>query len=525
MANTNTSKSAINQTPQPSMEQKPTVWGGTDVGREREGNEDSIFPQSDGHGLKYTPKEDTLTRKGYLLVVADGIGGAQAGSEASQWAIRRAVENYYELPGINLGEDLRTAIAHANASLHQYMQSTNTPDAGCTMSASIIHNNLLYVANVGDSRVYLIRNGQIYQLTRDHTLTQQKIDQGIIDPAIADSDASRSVLTRSLGALPNVQVDLFSPTPLEPGDQVLLCSDGLYDMVENEEIARLAQGATPKKAVQRLIKTANRRGGLDNVSVIIARMAGKSITSTAPAPKTGNKLRALVGNLAVWQRITVLVLALLTFVVCGLIGWTMGKSMLTRTDALDSNLTITTTALVTVEDSPADTILTATPQGESAVKTTSTPQPTIQNTTSTPEPTITLKAPSAPGSDSDGDHVLGSNDACPNDAGPAEFDGCPDSDGDGVPDPDDECPTEGLASKAEDRNKPFIRGCLDTDQDGFPNISDVCPSTWAAADTDGCPVADGGNSGGGEECTGDQPACEGTIVCTNGEWKCLVVNE
>jgi serine/threonine protein phosphatase PrpC len=528
MVNTNTSKSAQISSTQTSPELKPVVWGSTDVGREREGNEDSIYPQSDGHGLKYSPKAETVNRKGYLLIVADGIGGAQAGSEASQWAIRRAVENYYELPGVNIGEDLRAAIIHANASLHQYMQSTNTPDAGCTMSAAIIHNNMLYVANVGDSRVYLIRNGQLYQLTRDHTLTQQKIDQGLIDPAMADSDASRSVLTRSLGALPNVQVDLFSPTPLEPGDQVMLCSDGLYDMVDNEEIARLTQNGTPAKIAKRLITSANRRGGLDNISVIIARIPGKPVKAIAPSPESSNKFSALVGSLAVWQRITVLVLALLTIVVFGLMGWTLGKSLIDRNDKVDISITITTTLTVEVNP-PADTVptstLTPTPQSESSNKATSTIQPTSQNTTPTQQPTITQKAPPAGVGDRDGDTIPDSTDACPTEVGPVEFNGCPDSDGDGIPDPEDECPTEGLATKPEDRQKPLINGCLDTDQDGFLNFLDVCPSIWAPAGTDGCPIADGGNSGGGEECTGEKPVCEGTLVCSEGTWKCLVVNE
>ncbi len=489
MTQANPQESAGSHIRQLTPDQKPVIWGGTNVGREREGNEDAIFPQSDGHGLKYRPNEETLTRKGYLLVVADGIGGAQAGSEASQWAIRRVVENYYELPGGDLGEDLRTAIAHANSSLNQYMASTNTPDAGCTMSASVIHNNHLYVANVGDSRVYLIRQGQIYQLTRDHTLTQQKIDQGLIDPAMADSDASRSVLTRSLGASQTVQVDLFSPTSLQPGDRVLLCSDGLYDMVENEQIAYLAQGGAPQKVVQRLIKTANRQGGLDNISVIIAQIPGRA------SPSTGgdNKFRVLISKLAVWQRVTVLLLALLTFIVCGLIGWTLSQSVLSRNKDQDPGQAVTATVTM-VEKQTAEATSTATPQIQPTMKATSTAQPT-QDIASTPEPTMTLQAAISSGGDRDNDQVLDIKDACPDVAGLAAFDGCPDSDGDGVPDPDDECPTEGLASKAEDQDKPFIRGCLDTDQDGFPNTSDACPSTWAAANTDGCPVAEEGESG------------------------------
>ena len=391
---------------------------------------------------------------------------------------------------MNLGEDLRAAIVHANASLYQYMQSTDTPDAGCTLSAAIIHNNILYVANVGDSRVYLIRNRQLYQLTRDHTLTQQKIDQGLIEPEMANADASRSVLTRSLGALPTVQVDLFSPMSLEPGDQVLLCSDGLFDMVINEEIARLAQRGTPKKAVQRLIKIANRQGGLDNISVIIARLPGKSTIASTQSSNSKTKLSALLSSLAVWQRLTITMLALLTVVICGLMGWTVGKSIINKPDALGADPTITITPTV-VENTPVNAAptatLTQTPQSAAPEKVTSTPQATTQITTTTQELTPTSQPPVVVNNDRDGDQVPDSTDTCPDQIGSAEFDGCPDSDNDGIPDPDDDCPTEGLASKPEDREKPLIHGCLDTDQDGFPNSSDVCPEIWAGTETNGCP--------------------------------------
>jgi protein phosphatase len=131
------------------------------------------------------------------------------------------------------------------------------------------------VANAGDSRAYLIRNGQITQLTRDHTLTQQKIDRGLIRPEQAEMDPDRSVLTRSLGAGPTLQADLFPPLQLAPGDVVLLCSDGLTDMLGDEEIARLVKGSSPKRAARRLIAAANKRGGFDNISVVIARVGGK----------------------------------------------------------------------------------------------------------------------------------------------------------------------------------------------------------------------------------------------------------
>lgn len=265
------------------------IWGATDKGRQREGNEDSIYPHPGTE--MFTPNQQSLAQKGHLLLVADGVGGARAGAEASRWAVRVAVERYYDLPGPNLGSDLRTAIEMANASLYQYLQSTGIPNAGCTMAAALIHNNFLYVANVGDSRVYLIRNGHITQLTHDHTLAQQKADQGLIRPDQVALDPDSSVLTRSLGSSPTVRVDLLQPQPLAAGDVVLVCSDGLTDMVATERIPQLIGDAPLQKAAQRLIEAANRAGGVDNISVVLARVGGKSAAIPVRAARPEHKAR------------------------------------------------------------------------------------------------------------------------------------------------------------------------------------------------------------------------------------------
>lgn len=515
------------KTPRISIGVSPVIWGATDVGREREDNQDAIYPQSNGQGFAYTPNEASLTRKGHLLIVADGIGGSQAGGQASQWVIRSAVEKYYELRGEKISQDLELAVNLANKSLYQYMQDTATPDAGCTIAAAVIHGNMLYVANVGDSRVYLIRQGRIYKLTRDHTLTQQKIDQGLLDPAFADSDASRSILTRSLGALPTVQVDVFSPTPLLPGDLIILCSDGLYDMVREDEIAQLGQRYSPEKTARRLIKTANRRGGLDNISIVVARIPGKSINADVTQSVRCKSSRIFLGNLSTGQRRIVLLLSILILAVFVLMGWTISKSVFGQ--KANSDESVLETVLSPIEVVPTTNGIlevTLTPQPISPSKATSTPRLPSTSRTSMPEPTE-IQETTDLSLDSDGDRIIDTIDVCPYQAGPSEYRGCPDSDGDGdgVADPDDECPDEGLAAKAEDRAKPLIQGCLDTDQDGFPNKSDTCPSIWASADTDGCPIASSGDSDEGKNCSVEPPDCTGTLVCTNGEWKCLVVNE
>ena len=367
-----------------------TVWGATDKGRQREGNEDAIFPHSGSDTFPFKPNPQHLAQKGQLLVVADGVGGAQAGREASHWAIRVAVERYYDIASPDPGTDLRTAIEMANASLYQYLQSTGTREAGCTMATAVIHGNTLYVANVGDSRVYLLRDGQIAQLTRDHTLAQQKVDRGIIRPEQAQTDSGSHVLTRSMGAGQTVQVDLFPPLQLAPGDAVLLCSDGLTDMLEDAEITRLLGSSSPKRATQKLITAANRSGGVDNISVVVARIAG------GKPPAAGGILDA-TRQMPRQQRIILLAgaaLALIAICAMAALGWWMyDRRQATPTPT--PTIAATPTAPAVTTEQPAAPPAETAPPGQA----TSTPAPTFTPTytptpvpptlTSTPTPTPT----------------------------------------------------------------------------------------------------------------------------------------
>lgn len=298
-------------------------WGLTDVGREREINEDAIYPDPMGGGRFYQPQPEALVRKGQLLLVADGIGEAHVGSAASQWAIRLTAERYYELPDEDIVTALREALQHANAALYRYLQSTGISQAGSTMAAAVVHEATLYIANVGDSRVYVLRDGVLYQQTRDHTLAQQKADRGVITQAQVAEDPDATVLTRALGAAPSVVVDVFRPLPLTAGDVVLLCSDGLYDMLAEAEMTRLALSGPPRRAVERLIEAANSHGGYDNIAVIVARLE----SPLAPEFSQGylETLRADLLRLTVSQRrmlwIILAVLALIVFMLAFGLGW------------------------------------------------------------------------------------------------------------------------------------------------------------------------------------------------------------
>jgi serine/threonine protein phosphatase PrpC len=457
--------------PQPGSYPAPTrlaVWGGTDTGRKRAGNEDAIFPHSGSDEFLFKPSPELLAQRGQLLVVADGVGGAQGGREASHWAIRVAVERYYDLAGPDVGTNLRTAVEAANVSLHQYIQSTGVRESGCTMAAAVIHGNTLHVANVGDSRVYLIRNGQIAQLTRDHTLTQQKIDQGIIRPEQAETDHGSHVLTRSMGAGQTVQVDLFPPLQLVPGDVILLCSDGLTDMLKDPEIAQLAGSRPPKRATQRLIAAANRAGGVDNISVVIASVDGKPLSS-------GGGPFAAIQHMSRQQQVILLLGAIaVAAAVCIMAG--LSWRMVNR-----SRTTPTPTQMPT----PPPVAPTTTPGVTPTAPPTAAPteQPTESSpgqATSTPAPTATPTHTPIP--DADQDLIPDASDECPLAPGLPQFNGCPDQDGDGIPDPQDACPDVPGA--------PEFGGCPDQDGDGIPDHQDVCPQHPGPADNGGCPRTD-----------------------------------
>jgi hypothetical protein len=288
---------------------------------------------------------------------------------------------------------LKTAVEVANASLYQYLQTTSSQDGGCTMVAAVVHGNTLYVANVGDSRAYMVRGGQIAQLTRDHTLTQQKIDQGLIRPEQAEMDPNRNVLTRSMGSGPQVQVDLFPPLQLIEGDTLLLCSDGLTDMLDDTEIARLVDGGSPKRIAQRLIAAANRSGGLDNISVVMARFGRKEASNRSVLVDGIQQMSSRQ------RRILLAGIALVAAALCAMavLGFSMFRS---------PKSTPTPTPIATIAATPTATLTEPTPapptaqpsETLSASQPTSTPAPTITPTpTPTPKPpTLTPTPPPSP---------------------------------------------------------------------------------------------------------------------------------
>ncbi len=229
----------------------------TDVGRTRDHNEDSY---AIGAG-------DQTERLGALLVVCDGMGGHAAGEVASRVAVETIVADYYADSAEERPLALEQAFDHANEQIFASGQGS----MGTTGVAALLHHDALHIANVGDSRAYLIRDGEIRQVTRDHSFVSDQVAAGLITSEQARSSPHRNVITRALGYQPEVSVDLFR-LPLQVGDLILLCSDGLHGLVSDDEIAEIASTYPPDEAVDRLIDLANERGGPDNITVVIARV-------------------------------------------------------------------------------------------------------------------------------------------------------------------------------------------------------------------------------------------------------------
>jgi protein phosphatase len=242
------------------------VSASTDVGLRRQHNEDS-------HGIWQPSDPGTLESRGVLMVVADGMGGSQAGEVASRIAFQTVIRVYQEGSGDPL-EDLANAVAAANAAVHG--ESTSRPDLagmGTTCTAVVVQGNDLLYAHVGDSRAYVSRHGRIRQVTHDHSLVAQMVREGQLTPEQAKSDPRRNVVTRSVGVGPDVEIDADRmEAALEPGDTLLVCSDGLHGLVNDEELADIASGDDLEAACHEAIDRANQRGGPDNITVVLARI-------------------------------------------------------------------------------------------------------------------------------------------------------------------------------------------------------------------------------------------------------------
>jgi len=234
----------------------------THPGRKRPSNQDFV--------TFFEPNtEDDLLNSGRLYIVADGVGGASRGDRASQYAAQRVSYGYYRQPEVEIGERLQHLMRQAGNEIYRFAEnSQNFTRMATTMVAAVILGDKLTIANVGDSRAYLIREGNIKQLTRDHSLVGEMIRDGTMTEDEAMRSKIKNRITRSLGGETNVHVDVFRDIPLHEGDKILLCSDGLTSYANRSTILKLTTEGDSGEIGNQLVDFANRMGGKDNISVI-----------------------------------------------------------------------------------------------------------------------------------------------------------------------------------------------------------------------------------------------------------------
>jgi serine/threonine protein phosphatase PrpC len=243
-----------------------TCAGRTDVGVVRSGNEDAFLMVPDSG----------------VFIVADGMGGHAAGEVASEMAVQivgRSLDGIIGRSDPDAAEVIRKGIVEANSAIFQRtMVEQDKRGMGTTATAMVINGERYMIGQVGDSRAYLFRDGQLLQITKDHSYVQEQVDAGYLTPAQARTHPYSNVITRCVGANSDVAPDVYGGT-LHASDVFLLASDGLTGMLEDEDLLTiLSSGRSPGELVDRLISEANRRGGLDNVTVIIVRIDGIDVS-------------------------------------------------------------------------------------------------------------------------------------------------------------------------------------------------------------------------------------------------------
>ena len=230
----------------------------TDIGLKRKLNQDYVYSC-----------ETSLGKLPNIFIVADGMGGHNAGDFASRCTVETIIETVLESEAENPVQIIRDAIVEANKKIReQSSASEELRGMGTTVVVAVIIDKMLYVANVGDSRLYLLRDG-IKQITRDHSLVEEMVRIGEIDRASARTHPDKNIITRAIGAGENVDIDFFE-LELEEKDLILMCTDGLTNMLEDSEISIIikSQRDVAGKA-EELVKAANNNGGKDNIAVIV----------------------------------------------------------------------------------------------------------------------------------------------------------------------------------------------------------------------------------------------------------------
>lgn len=230
----------------------------TDIGMHRKMNQDCFYVS-----------EWPVGNLPNLFIVADGMGGHNAGEYASRHAVNTMAANAKESCLKQPSDVLKDAIEEANKELlRQATQDASMWGMGTTVVAAVILEQSLHVANVGDSRLYLV-NDKMSQVTRDHSYVEELVRRGEINREAARSHPDKNIITRAVGAVKEIEIDFFE-VKIYPGDKILMCSDGLTNMIEDDAMYQMIKEQNDiKYTVEKLIKTANQNGGKDNITAVV----------------------------------------------------------------------------------------------------------------------------------------------------------------------------------------------------------------------------------------------------------------
>jgi len=256
----------------------------SDIGLTRSINEDAfqLTDLSTGESFSASPTNGQfkLGPRGALFTLSDGMGGHAAGEVASSTVIS-SVRATLQADGNAPAEHrLEAAVRRANADVIEAAQIKGRHGMGATLTAVLVDNTTAYVAEVGDSRAYLLRTGQLKQLTRDQSLVQMLVDQGLMRPEEAENSPRKNILLQAMGSVEEVHAAI-GQVELRKGDRLLICSDGISNAVSHSELLDVLTSNGPWRACEQLVQLANDRGGEDNLTVVVAQFDGPGLTAPA----------------------------------------------------------------------------------------------------------------------------------------------------------------------------------------------------------------------------------------------------
>jgi PPM family protein phosphatase len=246
----------------------------TDIGR-RPSNEDNMS--------SYVPEDPlVMAKKGALFVVADGLGGHAQGEVASELAVNTIRDTYYQDTDEDIATSLRQAVENASALIWKKNdekfhlvaedEKANAETMGTTCVAAVLQDDRVYVANAGDSLAYIMRAGQVMQIAQNHSWVAEQVQAGLLTKDQARTHEKRNMISRCLGTKADVDVYVGSET-VQDGDILLLCTDGLWSLVEEDELRSIVEQYAPQESAKRLVERANENGGPDNITAVVVRVS------------------------------------------------------------------------------------------------------------------------------------------------------------------------------------------------------------------------------------------------------------